>query len=212
MARIIGSFDDLSSAVEEATRRRVKDRRGEALKHAQRIKDGARKQADRIQEEILEKAQHQAGEKRRQRLAESEREAKHRRLTAREELLDGVWEEAEGELRDLVNSDGYTQALRQLAWLAVETLGTGHLMLAADPEGHERLTEERLEKWSEEASEDFDASVEFECASDPLDIWGGLIATTRQGRKRMDARFSERLEIAREEMREETFHALMGGS
>jgi hypothetical protein len=46
-----------------------------------------------------------------------------------------------------------------LARQAVQTLGPGHIVLAADPQGHDLLTEDRLTAWADEVSENFDTSV-----------------------------------------------------
>lgn len=212
MEQIIGRFDALSAAVERATRKKVEARKEEARLRAQQIEDDAREKADQIHEEILTKAQQQAEERRRQRVAEANQEARQRHLAAREELIDQVWDQAERELRQLVGSDNYAKVLRQLTWQAVETLGPGYLILTADPAGHEILSEERLSAWSKAASEAFEATVEFERSPDPSDTWGGLIVTTNSGRKQVDARFDERLEIGRSEIREDVFNALMGES
>jgi V/A-type H+-transporting ATPase subunit E len=210
MARTVGSFDDLSDRVQEVVRRKVEDRREESRRRAQKIKDDAQEKAGQIETEILEDAKHRADDKRRRQVARAEEEAKHKRLRAREEIVEQIWDQAETELRELVESDEYAQALRQMAWLAVQTLGPGHLVLAADPNGHDLLTEDRLTTWGDEATEDFGAPVEFERASEALDAWGGLVASENQGRKRMDARFSTRLETARSELRDKVFRRLMG--
>lgn len=212
MARTIGSLDDLSASVEQAAERKADDRKQEARRRAQDMIEEAEEDAERIHAEILEDARQRAQEKRRQRLTEARQAAMRQRLAAREEILDRVWERAENELRELVEEEAYSQVLNRLARQALQLLGTGQLLLAADPRGHDLLIDERLTAWSEEASEEFDASVEFERAPEPLDAWGGLVASKNEERKRVDARFSERLEIARSEIREAIFERLMGES
>lgn len=212
MERIIGRFDALAAAVRRATRKKVEAKREEARLRAQQIKDDAREKADRIHDEILTEARQQAQKRRRQLLAEATQDARWKRLTAREEMIDQVWDQAEQSLRQLVDSEDYPEVMRQLTWQALQTLGPGHLVLVADPAGHDLLTEDRLNTWAEAALEDFDAPVTLERAPEPLDTWGGLIFTTSQGRKRVDARFSQRLEMAKDEIREDVFNALMGES
>lgn len=212
MVRIIGDLDDLAAKVEHTARSEANERLVEAQRRVATISEDAADRAEQVRREILDEVREKAKRERRQRLAEARLTSKRNRLTAREELLDGVWEQAETRLRDLVESDDYVEVLRRLAWLAVETLRTGRLVLAADLRGHELLTEERLHAWNEEAGETFDVSVAFECAGEPADIWGGLIATEADGRRRLDATFSTRLEIAREEVRDAVFRRLVSDS
>jgi len=212
MARIIGSFEDLEASVERTACLKARDKVDEARRRVQTIIKDAYQEAEQVEAETLEEARRQADEKRRERLTEAAHEAKRRRLMAREEVLGQAWDQAESELRRLVDRDEYAQVLRRLAWQAVQTLGAGRIALATDSKGQDLMTGELLTTWGNEASEDFGAPVEFERASEPLDTWGGLVASKEGGRKRMDARFSSRLETARSELRDAVFHRLMGES
>ena len=209
MAYTIGNLGDLAEEVHRVARSKARDKEMKAQRRAAEILEEARQEADQVREEILEQARSRAEALRRQRLAQVTQKAKLERLTAREELLEQVWDRAEKALRDRVEGEVYPQTLRRLAWLAVQTLGPGHLILSADSEGHKLLTEDRLQTWSEEASETFGGPVQFEKAPDPLDTWGGLVAEREGGRERMDARFPVRLEDARIEVRDEIFRVLV---
>ena len=212
MARVVGSFDDLAAAVQQAAHLRANDRAEEARARAEQMEHDARERGEQIEAEVLEAARRRADEQRSQRLAEAMQTAKRERLAAREDILDRVWDQAERKLRDMVDDDRYVDVLHQLARLAVEALGPGRLTLAADARGHDLLTEDRLRTWSEERSEAVEAPVDLERASETLDTWGGIVVTTHEGRKRMDARFSSRLEAARRQLRDQIFERLMGDS
>lgn len=209
MTRIIGKLEDLEEEVHRIARSKARDREKKAQRRAEGILEKARREAEQVQEEILEQARAHAEQLRRQQLVQARQEALREKLTAREKHLEDVWEGAEKALRDLVEGEEYPQILRQLAWLAVQTLGPHRLILSADPRGHELLTEDRLQAWSEAAAEAFDGPVQFEKASEPLETWGGMVAQREGGRERMDARFPVRLEDARIEVRDETFKALV---
>lgn len=212
MARIIGDLDALAATVENVARSEAKDHLAKAERQAEEIRAGAEEKAARVREELVNEARAHVELERRQRMAEARLTAKRNRLSAREEYLDDVWEQAEARLRDLVESDDYADVLRRLAWLAVETLGAGRLVLAADPGGHELLTEQRLRLWQEEARDTFGISITFERAAEPAETWGGLIAEQADGRRRLDATFPTRLQIAREEVRDAIFHRLVSES
>jgi vacuolar-type H+-ATPase subunit E/Vma4 len=128
-------------------------------------------------------------------------EQRRRFLTAREALLERVWEQAEAELRCITEAPEYLQTLEALAFEAGASLGVTRLELAADPRGHQLLTAPRLSSWSQEAG------VMFDRAKQPLDTWGGLLA--RNGRLCYDATFASRLAWARKNLRERVFAQLM---
>jgi vacuolar-type H+-ATPase subunit E/Vma4 len=210
MARILGDVDELITAVEHAARGDAEKRKTETENRADNILEEARQKADAVRQEILNRARSEADAKRRQRLAQATQSAKQSYLTTREEILNQVWQQAEDRLRELPDDrETYAGVLRQLAWLAVRTLGPGHLILAADSRGHELLTEDRLDSWSREASQQFEDSVSFERAAGPVDTWGGLLVTETESRRRMDSTFPTRLEIAREEVRDHIFRRLV---
>jgi V/A-type H+-transporting ATPase subunit E len=209
MSEVIGDLEDLLEAIRLTAHGKAKDEETQAEHRADRILKQAQQEADQLRQEILRQGRAQAQAERRQRLAEAAQQAQSQRLKAREEILQKVWEQAEERLRTLVDSDDYATVLHQLARLAVRTLGTGDLVLAADPRGHELLSQDRLESWSAEASDALGIRVSFERAAKPADAWGGLIATRKQGKEQMDARFAVRLEIARSELRDEISRRLM---
>lgn len=211
MAEVIGDLEGLAEAAHRIARSEVRNIEAKAQRQAENIIEEARQQADGIHEQAMDQARHRAEAIRRQRLAEASQEARRRRLAAREEVLDQVWEQASHVLRDLPEAEDYAETLRQLAWLALDTLGPGDLVLAADPRGQEMLTEDRLDRWSQEASEAYGNPVRFKRAAEPLDTWGGMIAEKRGGRERIDARFPPRLEEARAELRDEVFQILARG-
>jgi hypothetical protein len=66
--------------------------------------------------------------------------------------------------------------------------------------GHELLSTEALEQWSEEAG------VQFHRAKEPAATWGGLLATS--GRTRFDATFPTQFSLAQVTLRERVFQIL----
>lgn len=215
MSDPIGSLDDLNNAVQKATRQKVKEKKEGARRRAEETSESAKEQADKVKSEILNDARAQAEEKRRQQLVDARTEAKRKRLLAREEILNGVWEQAESRLRELAESEDYMDVLRRQARTAAIKLGGGQVTLASDVEGQPLLEEARLSSWSEQLNADEDAwadrpadPVEYQKASDPVDGWGGLVASKNEGRKRIDGRFSVRLQMARRELRDDVWRTL----
>lgn len=210
MKGIIGDVDDLVTTIRHVARAQSQSKKTEAERQAEKILADARQQADHIRQEILNRAQAQAEAEHRQLVAQAIADARHTYLTKREELLNQVWQHAEESLRSLSDeAETYAEVLGQLAQLAAQTLKSEHLILAADPKGHKLLTEKRLEKWGKAASEAGEMSVTFEQAAEPLDAWAGLIIYEADGRRRIDATFSTRLDMARDEIREAIFKQLV---
>jgi V/A-type H+-transporting ATPase subunit E len=212
MTQMIGSLDDLASAVHRRAGGQAEERLRQAREQASKIIDDAKERAATISQQIVADAQRKAGETRRQCMAKARSKAREKRLQAREELLRHVWQRAEQRLRDLVGTQEYAETLRQLARLGVDTLGAGHLILAADPRGHRLLEPDRLSQWSQAAADEFGAAVIFEQGPEPLDTWGGLVVTAKGGKEQMNATFAFRLQEARGELRDHVFQVLTGAS
>ncbi len=212
MANIIGKMEDLQKSVQAATLDKINEARGEALQQAQNIKDAAQVKAETILAKNNNQAQSEAEQQREQIMANARHQTMQAQLDAREMVLNQVWQEAENKLRKVVESNSYEQALKQIAFLAIQTIGSGQIQLAADPTGHKLLTEIRLKHWSAEATKSFGNEVTFTKADQSLETWGGMIATNQSATKRLDARFPQRLKYAENELRDLIFAELTGKS
>jgi V/A-type H+/Na+-transporting ATPase subunit E len=212
MANIIGKMEDLQKSVQAATLDKINEARGEALQQAQKIKDAAQANAETILAKNKKQAQSEAEQQREQIMADARHQTIQTQLDAREKVLEQVWQDAEKKLREVVESSSYEQVLKQLALLAIQTIGSGQIQLAADPIGHKLLTESKLKHWSTEATKSSGKEVTFTKVDQPLDTWGGLIATNQSAKKRLDARFPQRLKFAEDELRDAIFAELTGKS
>jgi vacuolar-type H+-ATPase subunit E/Vma4 len=212
MANIIGKMEDLQQSVQTATLEKINEARGEALQQAQKIKDAAQQKTETILAENKKQSQSEAEQQRETAMANARHQAIQKQLDGREKVLDQVWQEAEDRLHKIVDSNTYEQVLKQISLLAVRTIGTGQIQLAADPKGQKLFTKSRLEDWSAEATEVSGKKVTFTKAGQALDTWGGMIATNQSAKKRLDARFSQRLKVAENELRDEIYKELSGKS
>ena len=210
MPRIIGNLDRLETTIQHAGRGEANARTKEAEARADRIREEARQEADNVRTELVRKARAESEQQRRRQRAEANQAARRDYLTTREELLAQVWQQAEQRLRSLPDdAEAYTETLRRLTWRAVQTLGPGRLRLAADPKGHDLLTGQRLEEWSQAAGKELDIEVTLECADEPIDTWGGLLVTDSEQRRRVDFTFATRLAVARDEVRDTLFQHMV---
>lgn len=213
MPRIIGNLEKLETTIQHAGRGEEHTHMKEAEAEARRIREGARQEAESVRAEVLRTRREAAQRQQRQQRAEATQKAQRAYLVAREELMDQVWQQAEQQLRQLIeDAEEYTAALRRLTWQAIQALGAGRRRLVADSRGHALLTKQRLQAWSQEASDEFGATVTLEHANEPLDTWGGLVVTDETQRRRFDATFATRLASARDELRDSIFQQMVQNS
>ena len=147
--------------------------------------------------ETMDRARRQAEETQRQTGAQAALDGQHRRLLAREALLEKAWAEAEKRLRMLTGEPRYVDILERLALFGARQLDAQTILLAADTTGHALLTPERLAAWSQVAG------VTFVRAPAAVAAWGGLTASDAQGRSQIDCIFATRLAQAHAELREQ---------
>lgn len=218
MAEVLGDVDRLLTVVEHSAHSDAEDILGNAENEAERILSEAEERANSERKRILGPAREEARRITRQEGSQSRQETRREFLRAREELIDNVWERAGDRLNQMRESDGaYAEVLGNLTIHAASLLGAGKYELASDSAGHELLTEDRLDEWSHRASEELGVAVELSRAEKPAPELeegggrtpGGLIVSERDGRRTINAGFAARLDVARDEMREEVVSRLI---
>jgi vacuolar-type H+-ATPase subunit E/Vma4 len=203
MAAILGDPEALVAEVSKRAHHRAVELAEEAIRRATAIVDGAREKSESIRKQSAEAAEHQLAAVTRRNSARAELDAQRRFIVLREGPIQQVWQAAEEHLRDLVHQPGYLDLLKCCAFAAARELGVNELVLAADPVGHELLSQEVLGLWSKEAG------VRFLRAGEPAATWGGLLASS--GRTRFDATFPTQFALAQETLREKVFQILTHG-
>ncbi|MGD1096062.1 MAG: V-type ATP synthase subunit E family protein [Bryobacteraceae bacterium] len=200
MAAILGDPEALLAEVSRRAHHRAVEIAEEAGRRATAILEGAKQESESIRRQSGEAAERRLAALVRRNAARAELEAQRRFIVLREAPIDRVWHAAEEELRGLVQQPIYQDVLKHCALAAARELGVSELVLAADPVGHELLSTEALEQWSEEAG------VQFHRAKEPAATWGGLLATS--GRTRFDATFPTQFSLAQVTLRERVFQIL----
>lgn len=203
MATILGDPEALLAEVSRSAHHKAVEIDDDARRRAAAILEGAKEESESLRRQSEQEAQHQVEALARKNAALAELEAQRRFILLREAPMDRVWSAAEERLRHLVRQPGYLDVLKHLALRAAQELGTGEVILAADPVGHQLLSGEILNAWSSEAG------IRFRRAPEPAASWGGLLATS--GRSRLDLTFSTRVAEAKATLRERVFEALTIG-
>ena len=194
MSDMYGNLDDLLASVRRRAEQRALARRASSEEQAERILDEARQRAEALRAELLEQGRRDAAESCRQCLAVADLERRERRLAAREERLDGIFDAAARALLDAYGDDGLApETVRRLALDAVASLPEGEATLHLDPASRARLTPDEVAAWP---TDDLHAFVLDEGT---LEGRHGLVV--RIGRASVDATLEGRLERARVELR-----------
>lgn len=203
MAAILGDPEALAADVIRRAQHRAVEIAEKARRQAASILDRATQESESLRRQSEQATEQQVAALLRRNAARAELEARRRLIQLREVPINRVWLAAEERLRKLVKQPAYREILKRCALRAARELGVNELMLAADPTGHELLSTESLDQWSEEAG------VQFRLAPEPATTWGGLLVTSR--RLRFDAMFPTQLELAQVTLREQVFQILSKG-
>ena len=189
MAGIIGDLEGVITSVRHVALGEKEKILSQARKRAEQVRQRGGEEAERVEREILSSARREAAVKKQKRMAEAIRQVRERFLNRREDLLKQVWREAESELRESWQEEPDPECLKRLALYGSRILGGGKLILRADPAGWEELSRERLQSWSDEATDELGTDVSLSRSDDPLDSWGGLMVIDADSDRRVDATF-----------------------
>lgn len=203
MPAILGDPEALAADVIRRAQHRAVEISEEARRNAASILESAEQESESLRRQSEDATKRQVAALVRRNAARAELEARRRLIQLREAPINRVWLASEERLRNLVKQPAYRDILKPCALRAARELGANELMLAADPVGHELLSTEWLDQWSNEAG------VQFRRAPEPAATWGGLLVTS--GRLRFDATFPTQLELARVALRQQVFQILSKG-
>jgi vacuolar-type H+-ATPase subunit E/Vma4 len=203
MTTVLGDPEALAADVIRRAQLKAVRITEEAKRRAASIQNAAEEESTALRRRSEEATEKQITALSRRNAARAEMEARRRLAQLREEPIQNVWASTEEQLRKLVEQPAYLDVLKHLALRGAQEIDASDPVLAADPTGHKMLSTERLKEWSEEGR------VQFHCAAEPADAWGGLIVTS--GRFRFDATFPTLLYLARANLREMVFQILSKG-
>lgn len=191
----LGNVDDLVSHVQRRAEQRAVALESQGETRAREIEEHGEEKAEAVRREILDAGRRAAAEARRQRLAAAELERRHRRLNAREDRLERVWDAARRELARRGTEGIAPETLARLARDAARRLGGDEVTIELDEISLRGIDADDVAAWSEA-----DAPTLI-LAAEPLPRGHGLVA--RSGRASIDATFEGRLERARHDLRTE---------
>lgn len=202
MTKVLGNLEELLANVRRRAERKALATEASADHAVARVQAETDARAKQAREAAAKSCAEASAATRRERLAEAELERRHRRLAAREERLERVWEAAAKELERLAGTPEGDAALAALCRDAARGLGTDVATVVLDAAHHARLTPEDVAGWS--------APEGPRLQLDPTPSTEGPGVLVRAGRATVDVTLAERLDRARQRLRADVEALLRG--
>lgn len=203
MTQLLGNLEDLIADVRRRAEQHALATEAAAEHTAHRIETEADARVQAAREEAANSCAEATEATRLARLAEADLDQRRRRLTAREERLERVWEAARQELERLVAGPEGDAALAAISRDAAHSLRTDVATVVLDVAHHARLTPEDVASWAAPGGPKLEL--------DPTPSTRGPGVVVRAGRAQVDATLDARLALARQHLRTEV-EALLHGA
>lgn len=175
----------------------------DARARADSIRQEAQRQSEVMTNEIVESAKQKVGPIRGQALATAQLEAQRLRLESRERLLIRVFSGARQEFKRAAQQPDYADLLHRLIHEAVANLATEDIILHADRQTQQHLSDGYLA----ELGEQLDVNLRL---GELLDDETGIVAETPDSHRRYRNTLETRLERIAETLRAPVYRLLRG--
>jgi V/A-type H+-transporting ATPase subunit E len=193
------AYEELIHSMEMDAELRMQEVREQVRKSVEETREAAGRQAQEIRERLLSEAGGRIEVERHQRLYRAREEGKAGLGRVREEYLHRALDLAGERFGRMREDDGYPGVLEQLAREALDALGEPGARLHVDP---------RDEAIARALVESLPGRPQL---IPDLDVAGGVVVESADGRIRVDNTFASRLARAGEVHRRELYDHLFGG-
>jgi vacuolar-type H+-ATPase subunit E/Vma4 len=195
----------LSRAVLHEARAEAEQILADATTKADVTRRRAQEQADKERQEILARARQEAEHIRREAIATAQMQARTVQLERREKLLNDVFEQARQRLPSVQQWTDYGEIARRLTREAITRLDADAVLLRADAQARELLSDEVLASLAQELGVQVQWGVTLEREA-------GVIAETPDGHRRYYNTLQARLDRQQEALRSPVYRLLVGES
>jgi len=202
MTKVLGNLEELLANVRRRAERKALATEAAADPAVARVEAETEARAREAREDAAKICAEASEATRRERLADAELDRRRRRLAAREERLERVWEAARTELERLAASPEGDAAIAAICRAAARSLGGDVATVVLDAGHHARLTPADVAGWS--------APEGPKLRLDPAPSTAGPGVLVRVGRATVDATLDERLDQARQRLRADVEALLRG--
>ena len=202
------SVDALRQAIMSQARAEAEEIIDESKVQAQDLLQEAEHEAERERADILERAREKAETIRAEAVGEADIAAHQLQLKKREQLLDGVFQDARDELWSVVTWPDYEDLLHRLTREALEHLGADEAVVRFDAQTQETLGDE-LSDLLHTLEQELEVELRM---GEPLPDTTGVVAMTADGHRRYDNSLQTRLRRMEPSLRAPVYHILMEGT
>lgn len=193
------AYENLLKSVDESAQERERELREKALKAADEIVAGAKKEGAVKEAALLDTAKRAAETERNRQMFLAKSENMQQLIRMKEAQFLRAFTDAEKQLTSLRNDPSYSQVFRDLATEALQGLGTDGIRVHIDPRDGE-VCKKTLA----------DLKVSAEVIPD-LKTRGGLVVATSDESITISNTVESRLERGKERLKKELYGILFGG-
>ncbi len=203
MKSIDDNIDSLSRAVMNEARAEADRILAEAREKAAITRKRAEEQAAAERKAILDRARQEVTRLRSQSIATAQLKARTEQLESREKLLNDVFQAARKQLPTVKQWSNYDQTAERLLREALTHLHASRVMVRADAETRQALTERKLDALSKE----YNVTIEF---GEPLTQQTGVVVESLDGHLNYANTLDTRLSRLQNILRSPVYHILVG--
>jgi vacuolar-type H+-ATPase subunit E/Vma4 len=206
------SIESLSLYIKEKTQDRIAETIRDANDSATKIIQDAESEASRVKEETLSKLKKEMDEKERAELSQARIEGKKLVMQVKESYLQKVSSETFNRLKAMAENEDsdYVRALLGFATEAVSNLGGSQVLVFANARDG-NILRKHLPAIKEAASQSRRENVVIKLEDEPIDVVGGVLAQTNDGRKVFGNTLETRIDSTLKKLRGELLAVLFEG-
>lgn len=194
-------LERITQSIEEETKEEKEKIYKEAEEEAESVKSASREKAQLESKEIVQEGEKEADAVRRRILSSARMESRRRKLEARNDVIEEVFTKAMKKLKDLrENQKECSKIMEGLIRNGGIVVNGGDLEVLV-LKGDDLLSEKRIEKLSDDISEETGEDTSLKLLNELDNASGGVIVQKSDGGMRCDNTFEARLERMKDSLR-----------
>lgn len=193
------SIEALKSDIQVKTKETVANILKEAKSEAGKIVENGKVRAEEIKSKLAERLKRELEEKAGMGAATEEVEEKKRIATLKQNLIDGVFNDAEAGLRKFVKGEDYKKMLPELAAEAIKELTGGEKFILAVNADDKKLMKDAMRDLQKGISEKVSKGAMVELDDETIDCIGGVVVYTQNRERSFDNTIDAKFSRCREE-------------
>ncbi len=194
--------DKIIQQIEEKSKKKEESILQEGKEKAEQKKLESEREAEKVKKKILENGKREAERTKRRILANARRKSRQRKLEAREEIIEEVFDLTKDQLDEMrENSEEYKDILKNVIVEAGLTVGGGELEVLISEEDEKLISDSEVKEISKQISEKTGKETKIDILTELSSDGGGAIARKSDGRVACNNTFGARLKRMKSSLR-----------